>query len=288
MSAPTWNILDSGSFASLSVRLPAGTSINCESDAVITMSDGVDVMGVMSGGLLSSLARAFLSNESFFTTQVRNTNREVQGDALLAPSEPGGILLHQLVGMGDDLLLVKGAYVASDCGVKITSEVQTRIRNSIMSGTGFFLLRARGRGKLACAAYGAVHKYTLRAGETRAVDNGHIVAWTADMPYRTGMASGGGFGGLGRSVTSGEGLMCFFTGPGTVFLQSHKPLEEKREKRSQGSAFGFIIFIAFFMFFAIAVVAIVFINNFNGERQESRGGRSREYGNYNIGMDREF
>jgi len=228
------------------------------------MSQGVTVSGVMSGGFLSGLARAFLTNESFFTTQVEYPvgGGERLGEVLLAPSDPGGVLLHTLEGRReDDILLTGGAYVASDNGVQVTTELQSRFGNSVLSGTGFFLLRASGRGCLACAAYGSVHKYILRAGETRAVDNGHLVAWTASMSYTVGL--GGRRGGFISSVSSGEGLMCFFQGPGVIFVQSHKPnvnpdgtTSNRRTSSGLGLApclmvclpiFGFIFFVIVFI-----------------------------------------
>ena len=65
---------------------------------------------------------------------------------------------------------------------------------------------------------GSVHAYDLAHGERRSVDNGHVVAWTASMPYEVAMATGSIF----TSMTSGEGMMCHFTGPGTVYVQSHQ------------------------------------------------------------------
>ena len=53
----------------------------------------------------------------------------------------------------------------------------------------------------------------LKQGEQWIVDNGHLVAW--NCPYsieRTG-------GGLISGMHAGEGLVCRFTGPGTVFIQ---------------------------------------------------------------------
>lgn len=76
------------------------------------------------------------------------------GDVLLAASDPGGIVLHRLQ-RGEDLLLTSGAYMAGDASVEVTSEVQSNIGNSLLSGTGFFLMRARGAGVLALAAHGA-------------------------------------------------------------------------------------------------------------------------------------
>ena len=157
----------------------------------MTLSHGVEVEGELQGGVLAGLARSFLTSESFFTTKVSAAAGGPAGEALLAPQEPGGIALHRL-SPGGDLLLTSGAYLAADLGVELVSEVQGGrdvVGNVLLSGTGLFLLRARGQGTVALAAHGAVHSFDLKPGERRAVDNGHLVAWSAAMPYTTGLAS---------------------------------------------------------------------------------------------------
>lgn len=52
-------------------------------------------------------------------------------------------------------------------------------------------------------------------GERYIVDNGHLVAWNTKYVLER-VASGG----IVSSLASGEGLVCKFTGPGTVFLQT--------------------------------------------------------------------
>ena len=47
------------------------------------------------------------------------------------------------------------------------------------------------------------------------MDNGHLVAWNTKYVLER-VASGGILSGM----ASGEGLVCKFTGPGTVFLQT--------------------------------------------------------------------
>eukprot|EP00980_Cylindrotheca_fusiformis_P015606 scaffold4481_cov121-Cylindrotheca_fusiformis.AAC.2 len=219
-SEPSWILKDPSSFASIHIKLPPGTAVNCESDAVVTFSQTVRVRGTMSGGILSSLARWFLTKESFFMTVVENADHECVADVMMAAKDTGGIVLHRIT-PGHNLILTSGAYIASDADVKVTSKLQTQLGNSLLSGTGFFLLEASGRGYVACGAYGASHRYILKEGERRAVDNGHLIAWSSQMKYTVGLASGTGR--IVNSMTSGEGLMCFFEGPGVVFLQSHKP-----------------------------------------------------------------
>jgi uncharacterized protein (AIM24 family) len=50
------------------------------------------------------------------------------------------------------------------------------------------------------------------------IDNGHLVAWNCSYVLER-IASGGIISGL----SSGEGLVCKFTGPGTVYMQTRNP-----------------------------------------------------------------
>lgn len=55
----------------------------------------------------------------------------------------------------------------------------------------------------------------LADGEKYIVDNGHLVAWNTKYVLER-VASGGIISG----IASGEGLVCKFTGPGTIFMQT--------------------------------------------------------------------
>ncbi|KAL7524296.1 hypothetical protein ACHAWF_003409 [Thalassiosira exigua] len=176
----------------------------------------------MSGGVLAGLARAFLTRESFFTTQARNGSPDRTGDAVVAPSDPDSVALHRLV-RGEEMILTSGAYFAGDEAVSVWSSMQSPFSLfGNYSGTGVFLLRASGQGVLAISAFGSMHKYVLGPGESRSVDNGHLVAWTATMGTSMKLASRRA--GIVGSMTSGEGLHCDFVGPGVIYVQSHKPV----------------------------------------------------------------
>ena len=60
----------------------------------------------------------------------------------------------------------------------------------------------------------------LVEGEKYIIDNGHLVAWNCKYVMER-VASGGIISG----ISSGEGLVCKFSGPGTVFLQTRNPKE---------------------------------------------------------------
>lgn len=60
----------------------------------------------------------------------------------------------------------------------------------------------------------------LVEGEKYIIDNGHLVAWNCKYVMER-VASGGIISG----ISSGEGLVCKFSGPGTVFMQTRNPNE---------------------------------------------------------------
>mmetsp|Transcript_30812 Transcript_30812/g.74426 ORF Transcript_30812/g.74426 Transcript_30812/m.74426 type:complete len:302 (-) Transcript_30812:1744-2649(-) len=260
---PTWQVKNEGSFASVCVTLPPESGFHCESDAVVTMSQNVDVRGAMSGGLLAGLARAFLTRESFFTTKVENGSTHRTGDALVAPSDPGGVTLHRLV-TGEDMILTSGAYLAADSSVNVSSSMQSPFSMfGNYSGAGIFLLRASGRGVLAISAYGSMHQYALGPGEKRSVDNGHLVAWSASM--NTSMKLASERAGILGSMTSGEGLHCSFEGPGVVYVQSHKPRSIGPEGarngggRNSGNPVAFCIFFLIFLLLLFGFLLAVYL-----------------------------
>jgi uncharacterized protein (TIGR00266 family) len=277
MAQPSWLIKNEGSFASVSVRLPPGSGFHCESDAVVTMSQGIDVQGALSGGLLAGLARACLTRESFFTTLVQNNSRQQAGDALIAPPDPGGVTLHRLV-LGQDMNLTSGAYLAADEAVNVASSMQSPFSMfGNYSGTGVFVLRASGQGTLAICAYGSMHKYILSPGETRNVDNGHVVAWTASMKSSMKLASARA--GILGSMTSGEGLHCAFVGPGVVYIQSHKPSigpgDGARTRNggghSGGNPIASCIVLLIFMLVFLGIIFAIYIGSSIDNTTSGRG-----------------
>lgn len=59
----------------------------------------------------------------------------------------------------------------------------------------------------------------LQQGQQHIVDNGHLVAWSCD--YKIEKAGSGSM----TSMKTGEGMVCRFTGPGQVMIQTRN-LEE--------------------------------------------------------------
>jgi len=177
--------------------------------------------------------------------------------------------------------------------------MSSKVTNSLLSGTGFSLLHAKGNGRIAFGAYGSVHKYILTPGEIRAVDNGHLVAWSDTMNYWMNMASSSSSSTTSRrminSFTSGEGLMCFFEGPGVVYIQSHK-IDSTNNGESSASGGGgggsrhggnrsntssgittFLVFIVIFIFMVFVSQSEYYRSVMNSMKDYNNNNNNNQY-----------
>lgn len=203
-----------GAFTMLKVNLGAGEKLKAESDAMVAMSANVAVEGKLEGGVLGGLGR-MLSGEKFFFQTL--TAHNGPGEVWLSPSMPGDIMEIELDGM-NSYVLQKDGFFAGDEGVTITTKMQN-LAQGFLSGEGFFVIKASGRGRLFISSYGAIHPIGLSPGEEIVVDNYHLVAWPEQMDYHIEKASSGWI----SSFTSGEGLVCRFRGPGRILIQTRNP-----------------------------------------------------------------
>lgn len=210
-----YKILYPEAFPVIKCHLQKGERIKAESDAMITMSATVDVEGKREGSLLGGLARKFLAGESFFFQELIASRGP--GEVLLGHPLPGGILDVELDG-SYGLTVQKDGFLASTQDIQVDTKMQNLARG-LFSGEGFFVLNITGRGTVFVSSYGVIHPVNLEAGEEVLIDNGHLVAWPDYMQYTIEKASSGWF----SSVTSGEGLVCRFRGPGVVLIQTRNP-----------------------------------------------------------------
>ena len=189
------------------------------------MSPTIDVEGRMDGGILRGLARKFLSGESLFFQEL--IARRGAGKVIFGQSKIGGILDVELDG-SYGLTIQKDGFLASTQGIDIDTKMQNLTRG-LLSGEGFFVLNATGRGTIFIASYGVIHPINLDNGEEVIIDNGHLVAWPDYMDYKIERASNGWI----SSLTSGEGVVCRFRGPGIVLIQTRNPnnFEQDLERR---------------------------------------------------------
>jgi uncharacterized protein (TIGR00266 family) len=167
------------------------------------------------GGLFKALSRRVLTGEHFFFQTLRATRGA--GEALLAPTVPGEIVILELDGV-NEYFVQKDGFLAGAQSVTIESKMQSFTRG-LLGGEGFFILKIGGKGTLILNSFGAIHLVELKPDEEYIVDNSHLVAWTATTSYKIEKASAGWI----SSFTSGEGFICRFRGPGVVYIQTRNP-----------------------------------------------------------------
>ena len=209
------DILYPGAFPMARVQLAEGESLKAESGAMVSMSPTIDVESKVEGGLFKALSRRVLTGEHFFFQTLRATRGA--GEALLAPTVPGDIVILELDGV-HDYLVQKDGFLAGAEQVTIESKMQSLSRG-LLGGEGFFILKIGGKGQLILNSFGAIHKVELKPDEDYIVDNSHLVAWTATTSYTIEKSSAGWI----SSFTSGEGFVCRFRGPGAVYIQTRNP-----------------------------------------------------------------
>jgi len=113
---------------------------------------------------------------------------------------------------GDQWILDKGAFLASDSGIQIDMYTNKSL-TGLFGGEGFFQTSVCGYGKVIYFSRGPVEAINLR-GETLVVDGSFAVARTASLEFRVERAVKKFLG----SFSSGEGLVNTFTGTGTVMI----------------------------------------------------------------------
>jgi uncharacterized protein (TIGR00266 family) len=161
-------------YGAVEIDLDDGETVIGESGAMAWMTPNVRVETSTRGGLAAGLKRAALGGESLF--QNAYTARGGPGRVAFAPGSAGDVVAHEMRG---DLLLERGAYLASSPTVTIDSRWQG-LRG--MFSEGLFALKASGPGLLFFSAYGAVYEVDVDGEYT--VDSGFAVAWEPSLQYR--------------------------------------------------------------------------------------------------------
>lgn len=201
-------------FPLVRMELAQGESVKAESGAMVAMSDGMKLTGKADGGILKGIARKF-SGESFFMQHIEAEDGD--GWVMLAAPMPGGIKAVD-VSPGRELTVQKNGFLAATQGVTVSTKVQS-LTKGILSGEGLFVVKITGEGTVFLASYGSIEMLELQPGEKVLIDNGHLVAWDADMKYTITKGAKSWF----SAATSGEGFACRFEGPGRVMFQTRNP-----------------------------------------------------------------
>ena len=203
------------SFCVARLLLAPHEPVKVESGAMMAHSAGIQLQAKAEGGILAGLKRAVLAGESFFVSTY--TAPPQGGWVDIAATLPGDIMALPLTG-DRDFFITRGCWLANSHDTEVNT--QWGGMQNLFGGEGGFGLRASGRGTVVMAVYGALDVVDLQPGEQITVDTGHVVAYDLVIRFTIRRAARGK---IFQSLTSGEGLVFDFTGPGRLFLQSRNP-----------------------------------------------------------------
>ncbi|KAI0543689.1 tryptophan RNA-binding attenuator protein-like domain-containing protein [Xylaria curta] len=190
----------------VTIQLAMGCPLTARPGVLIAMSPTITLKGEYKFSMKKLVAGSDLGQSTFIGP----------GELLLAPSMLGDITTIRLNGE-ESWSVGKDAYVANTQGVHRDYKRQG-LGKAMFSGEGLWVHKISGVGLLWITSFGAIIRKDLAEGEKYIVDNGHLVAWNVKYVMER-VASGGIIAGF----ATGEGLVCKFTGPGTVFLQTRNP-----------------------------------------------------------------
>ena len=195
-------------FAYLDSELAPGEKIVAEADAMATMSAELDMDVKLNGGLLMALVKKFLGKESLFVNHfTNNTNKPLK--LTLTQATPGDMECRTL--NGESYCLERGAYIASDPGIKLG--LRWAGIASFIAREGLFKLIVSGNGNVYFGAYGGIIEKNVQ-GEY-IVDSGHLVGYETSMKLSPKLSNG-----IIGSITSGEGFVTKISGNGKIYLQT--------------------------------------------------------------------
>ena len=203
-----YDILCNPTYSVLEVTLQPGEKIVSEAGAMTWKSEHVAAETSTRGGLLQGLKRKVFTGESFF----QNTYHAEDGEGMVgfAPGSAGDIVALPM--QDGELLLEKGAYLASDPGI-VCDAKWSGLRGFF--NEGLFVLRCTGTGTLFFSAYGHIQEVDVTDEYT--VDSGYAVAWEPTLEYRLTKAR------RIRSFLFSDQILLQFSGRGKLWVQSRSP-----------------------------------------------------------------
>ena len=193
-------------------QLEANERMITQRGGMAWMSPNMQMDTTSNGGFGKAFGRMF-SGDSFF----QNVYTAQGGNGLIAfaSSFPGEIIPFE-IHPGQEYILQKRAFLASEAGVNLTVHFHKKVASGLFGGEGFILQRVSGNGIVFAEFDGSVVEYELKPGQQIVVDTGHLAAMTASCQMEIQTVPG-----LKNVMFGGEGLFhTVITGPGHVWLQT--------------------------------------------------------------------
>ena len=200
-----------GSFPVVICTLENGEKMITEKGSMAWMSPNMQ-METKGGGLGKMFSKAF-SGESMF--QNHYTARNGPGMIAFTSSFPGMIKVLDIA-PGQEMIVQKSAFLASEAGVDLSIHFQKRLGAGFFGGEGFIMQRLSGSGTAFVEIDGDLMEYVLKPGQKIVVDTGNVAGFEPSVQMDIQTVSG-----AKNILFGGEGIFnTVLTGPGRIWLQT--------------------------------------------------------------------
>ncbi|MET1080201.1 MAG: AIM24 family protein [Pseudomonas sp.] len=180
-----------------------------EPGALYFMKGDLQLESAMQGGMAKGLMRKFMTGETLFQSRIKGS-----GEIYLEPTF-GHYLLFNID--NDALIFDKAAFYCGSGNLEVSAKMQSNVSSALFGGEGFFQTQVKGSGIVVLNSPVPVAEllmYELAKGEKLSVDGDFAFVRTASVSFQAEKSGKSLF----QSVTSGEGLLQTFTGPGVIWL----------------------------------------------------------------------
>lgn len=193
-------------------HVSAGETLITERGSMSWMSPNMKMETTTNGGIGKALGRMF-SGDSIF--QNKYTAMGGEGMIAFASSFPGSIRALE-ISPGNNMIVQKSAFLASEAGVNLSVFFQKRLGAGLFGGEGFIMQKLSGQGTAFIEIDGYAVEYTLQAGQQIVIDTGYIAAMTESCTMEIKTVPG-----VKNMLFGGEGVFnTVITGPGRIILQT--------------------------------------------------------------------
>lgn len=191
-------------------KLSDGEQMITEKGSMVWMSPNMQ-MDTKGGGLGKMFSKAFSGESMFQNIYTAHGN----GMIAFGSSFPGKILPLTIT-PGQDMILQKSAFLASETGIDLSVYFSKKFSAGLFGGEGFIMQRVSGNGTVFMEIDGDVVEYELAQGQQIVVDTGNVAAFTPSVQMEIRQVPG-----LKNKLLGGEGLFnTILTGPGRIWLQT--------------------------------------------------------------------
>lgn len=208
-----FSVVKEGDQPFLHILFNKGEKIWAEAGAMMFMSANIDIRTRAEKNLPSSSRGDSIALEKLRKAQFVCLGDD--GEIAFSPPSPGSILKLEL---DNQRIYCDGlSFLAStkDFEFKTQGSLKT-----LLTGASMFLQSITGTGTVFLKCYGNLYERELEKGESIIVDTGHLVAYEETVRYKLQKPKDQQ---LARSA--GEWLVCKYTGPGKLWLQTRNRAE---------------------------------------------------------------